>query len=445
METGSVPESSAGPRRIILGTGVIIVTLSFLVNPWVLEWVTGRTLISVGWRLVLLALQTFILSLGLLLLWFRDCLGLKELGLLAVTLLLCLPLGECLLSLLGIAPARQFVRVPPLDPQAITDERTGQRNNPHYPVSGLPMNPDGFADFHAFVAGQNDPDAWRILLLGDSFAGGAGAPNFEQSFGNLLEKELTRKKKTIIWKTGVPGIGQRQELYLLREYYPKLQPHLILLCFYENDFGDNLFPMGQYYVFKDGSWVHRYDRLPNGQVNTLSPEEAYLRAKGIRTRGDYLFVSRVISFSYNSLNRVADRIDGLWATIGAKQRQPPVGQPGEARSAAVASKENISGFEETRDLLRQIKSYLGASPSRLVMVLIPSSSDLSQPSAAYTNALKIAGELGIATVEIRDVLDATDYRGDGHWNSSGHRKVARRLKEVLEGRLTAWSPAGDTR
>jgi len=105
-------------------------------------------------------------------------------------------------------------------------------------------NQDGFRDQDEFHHKNIDQTAFRVLLLGDSFTYGAAAVyNHRDGFADVLQKELEKTRPTLVWNTGIPGIGQKQELHLLKRYFPMLTPQIVILGFCMNDFYDNLYPM----------------------------------------------------------------------------------------------------------------------------------------------------------------------------------------------------------
>ncbi len=88
-------------------------------------------------------------------------------------------------------------------------------------------------------------DAYRILVLGDSFTFGVGVLE-EETFPELIEEKLNNNtKKFEVLNAGVNGFGTFEEGYKLNELL-KYKPDMIILAFYQNDYGDN-YQKSKYY------------------------------------------------------------------------------------------------------------------------------------------------------------------------------------------------------
>lgn len=326
---------------------------------------------------------------------------------------LCASGIEGTLALLGAKPLyHAILRVPPLAPWWEVDAEKGGRYVAEKFTGSWPINAQGFGDTDAFEIIGEGKNLARVLLLGDSYAFGAHASAFEKSFASLIEGT---PRNLVAWNTAIPGTGQKRQLKSLRTFYPLLEPHMVILAFSMNDFEDNLFPLGQHYVFANGAWVHRYQRQPDGQVRILEPEAAYRRAFGAQTPQQYLKSSRMVTLAISAMVKFEKRF-----------------QP--ARETVVnEALHDLPGFRETKDLMTAIRDYIHENMGRLVVVLVPQREDLLRMGRAYAAARALCEDLGITLLELRGSLTARDYVStlDGHWNDSGHAKAARAITSII--------------
>ena len=142
------------------------------------------------------------------------------------------------------------------------------------------LNRQGFHDTEEFAAGDDFDERMRILMLGDSFTFGLYA-DIGKSYVETIEANFPQ---SIVWNTGIPGAGTHQALALFQEYAPVLQPHLTILGFFINDFGDNVLPIDLrlWLALEDGRiFMRRYDNN-DGEAVTLDEQKAYYyRAHGL--------------------------------------------------------------------------------------------------------------------------------------------------------------------
>ena len=319
---------------------------------------------------------------------------------------------------------------PSLDPTFVTDSEIGSRF--HQP-SDPNFNQQGFRDRDDFSRVEMD-GTLRILLLGDSFTYGATAvyDGSNSGFADLLEEKLNHAgaKRAILWNTGIPGIGQRQELLHLRTYFPIMQPHLVLLAFYENDFGENIQPVGIYNVYTDGTWANRYVSAFS-LFDTLTPQLAWSRAKGYAFEPrPPLARLRIVSVAYRSYRNGRWL---YWKLVGSN------------RLSTQANEEPDTEMEITQGLLKQISDYVRQHNSRLIIMIIPSADTMRNPvanSLSCASAIKLLQELSITFIDMRPHLSLADYtpEPDKHWTKEAHRKVSEVLfnhissAAVLDGR-----------
>lgn len=111
----------------------------------------------------------------------------------------------------------------------------GARDGQHY-TWGHPVvsNESGFRE-REFE--KKRPDAWRVLVLGDSITYGTGLP-VEERFTNLVEERLRKwfpGKNIEVLNLGMPGINAERAAYLLKRSIDPLEPDLVVVGFCIND------------------------------------------------------------------------------------------------------------------------------------------------------------------------------------------------------------------
>jgi hypothetical protein len=159
-------------------------------------------------------------------------------------------------------PERPDVTIPPGKPPP--PDRSAWKPPPFYrfdPTTGATLNPgvegwwmaegtawvainhEGFRDRDHAVA--SEPNVFRIVVLGDSFAEALQVPQ-RDTFWSVLEQRLQAcpslaGRRVEVLSFGVSGYGTTQELLVYRKFARKYRPDLVLLAFFiGNDLRDNL-------------------------------------------------------------------------------------------------------------------------------------------------------------------------------------------------------------
>jgi lysophospholipase L1-like esterase len=102
-------------------------------------------------------------------------------------------------------------------------------------------NSHGFADIE--FSEQKEEDVYRVLVIGDSFTYGYGNLANE-TYPKLLEKKLNArsKKRYELYNLGLSGLGTYLEYGVLAEVAVDLDPDMIIVGFFMNDFDIMLIP-----------------------------------------------------------------------------------------------------------------------------------------------------------------------------------------------------------
>ena len=348
--------------------------------------------------------------------------GLKKrtnIKLLFISLLIAFVIGELVLAVAGFNPRRGlFLEVPELNKFYSVDSIDGLLFNKK---SRKEFNDAGFRDVDAFVNMDNDSSLKKILVLGDSFTYGAAAIySGKPGFVEVMEASLNEKCNTVAWNTGIPGIGQVQQLHILKRYLPLMKPDIVVLGFYMNDFYENVFPMGIHYVYQTGEWINRYEQLAEGKMKTLTPKEAYYRAHPVVT-------------SLSNLHE-SSRIFKLLGQVLSKYGSPKNKMKGKV------SEEAIRGLEITDALMGQIKQEVDSTNTSFLVLIIPSRKDITagKPGVQYEAIMEIVRNHNMPTMEVFSDLTPEDYMqtSDTHWTAEAHLKIGRylstRLQETLD-------------
>lgn len=295
---------------------------------------------------------------------------------------------------------------PDLDPSMVHDPVTGLRFNSA--LCDETFNRQGFRDRDDFGRVRRGATA-RVLLLGDSFAWGSAAVNdgSETGFADLLERRLKRELSVgaVLWNTAIPGIGQKQQLLHLQEFFPVLKPQVVVLAFcVGNDFTDNLYPVDHPCVFEDGIWTYRYV-LERGRCRRLSTQESWLKAHQYPYEAGPAFAClRTVSLVYRQF-------------------------PGEPPPT------HVNGLGPTRALLADITDYVRQRGAELFVLVIPTfeTVQLRGDKPEHAATLKLLGELALAHLDPLPHLTEADYTAapDGHWSKTGHQKIADLLFEPV--------------
>jgi lysophospholipase L1-like esterase len=171
--------------------------------------------------------------------------------------------GSCLLAaILGEVTARLFFEPPQTvffkeQSDAIPKPRTGEqsfmlatgrgfrhRPNSEVVIKNHPFSPQPLLTFKTNSIGYRNREIGpksgrRILFLGDSITFGLGMPE-ENTFVRLVEDQARQKGEN--WETinsAVKGLGLNAELAILTETGLSLQPDLVVLDYYLNDFQES--------------------------------------------------------------------------------------------------------------------------------------------------------------------------------------------------------------
>ena len=407
----------------------------------------------------------------------KKVLSRLALGVLGVALPLLLLEGG--VRLLGIAPPA--VLQPPLwapHPYLGWFHRlnSGGRSYSEYGEfqADVHINARGLRDRE--IGYDNPSGAYRVLVLGDSFAEALQVP-LEETFTKQLETELASDNRPVeVINGGVGGWGTDQEgLFYLVEGF-RYHPDLVLLCFFPNDPLNNYEPLE---TAQAGGVQKPFFRLQGGEL--VSPSFPFEPPRHSDTAGPPLLPASDWLRAHSALYRLtvpylrdirttrrALGPSGLLGGMGVIRAKEPDLPSSFDVYRADALPEWDAAWELTGALIRRLDGEVEARGARLVVVIIGASEqvypdrwaatlaanpsmqslrwDLETPNRRLT---AILNEAGIPYLDLlptfRDAASQSGapplhFRHDGHWTPSGHELAARAIASFLrEGGLPTTS------
>lgn len=318
---------------------------------------------------------------------------------------------------------------------------------------------------------DNPPDAYRILVLGDSFAEGLQVP-LAETFAKRLETRLAGGDRPVeVINGGVSGWGTDQEaLFYVIEGF-RYQPDLVLLCFFtRNDVLNNYAPLE---VARMGSVQKPFFRLEKGELVVppfpfeppsnedsspapLLPFSDWLRARSALYRLIMPYLRTVPS------TRRALGPTGLLGGVGVALADEPNLPMTFNVYQTDPSPEWDEAWALTGALIRRLDQEVQARGARLAVVII------SAPEQVYPDRWAAIFKAGPQTQNLRwdpevpnrrlaDVLAEADipsldllpifqeaasqpetpplyFRHDFHWSSAGHALAAQAVESFLRER-----------
>ena len=104
----------------------------------------------------------------------------------------------------------------------------------NYPVKFTTSQVKGFREF-----GNLESRSKKVLVIGDSYSASPFSSN-DKMYYNIIKKKFEENKLFFEWFVlGSPGYGTSQQLILLKRYWEKIKPELVIYQFCINDFFDN--------------------------------------------------------------------------------------------------------------------------------------------------------------------------------------------------------------
>lgn len=327
---------------------------------------------------------------------------------------------------------------------------------------------------------EKSSDAFRVLVLGDSFAEGYTV-NVENLFSEVIRRNLEQSNKfkhydVEIINTGTAGYSTDQELIMFMEHGIQYNPDLTILLFYHNDVLSNnqsTYWRGAKPMFKLTGEDLILTNVPVPKPNyTRSDKNAKLRANAqeevqswLQTHSSlYCLIVTAIKSDYRIYNFFLDLFSS------GKENRDLV--PAEMHVwDNKGSKEIADAWNITERIIKKLKQETQTAKSQLLVVYVPFRAEIYDEEWKDTKRrYGISGERwrsDLVSTELESIcakygipfLDPTTafrshvanrvtsgdrlyFIGDGHWTPSGHHLIgeliARRIEQMysIGSRLT---------
>lgn len=273
---------------------------------------------------------------------------------------------------------------------------------------------------------RTDPQALRVLVIGDAFAMPEGLP-YEQSFVAGVQARLSRAlapRPVEIIDAAVTGYGPNEEFATLAELCPRYKPDIVVLEFFVNDFEE--------------AKIDRESRLRSIGFVRASP-----------SRVDDLFgqsqiVAR-IELAHAAIKQWLTGAPAPWRFSKSLVRFYRTDEAGsvddEGRQLVAARLRQMRDVADTcgaKFLVAYVPAAVQVEPADRI-AYYPWTEDLAQ--APYDRELpwralsQLTSGLGITAIDLAPALtkraEPVYFADAWHWNAAGHQIAAERLSEAL--------------
>lgn len=218
--------------------GIFLVIFSFLLTPWLMEFVNGWAMqpiqIDPVNKIFIIFFQIYLLTTALSILlkngrFKRIC---KIYFVIITSILVALIPFEVYMNYnegkaLKVMPSREYHHYYPPGSKGYEYARAADEKTNHITINELGMRGD-------LPKTPKQSDEYRILILGDSFIY-AGKLEYRQTMGPILEK-LINNPHVHVLTHGIPSWSPLLELNWLIKNLKQLKPDLVILVLCENDF-----------------------------------------------------------------------------------------------------------------------------------------------------------------------------------------------------------------
>ncbi len=310
---------------------------------------------------------------------------------------------------------RAFIPVRDVGPAfTVYDPYYGKRL--HASFEAKRVSPEFQFEIHTNSLGMRDPEPASapvkgVLFLGDSFTMGFGVAD-KESFPSLVRARLKQHAINVpVLNAGMGNNGNGRWLKFLSRDAARFQPRLIVLQVMENDFNDN---RTEHLFELDSSGKPRAFPVPGQSIGR--------RVQGVVDSIPGLSYSYLVGLAWAAADgRGLKQMFAAAAPVNAKQAtgpEPSKGHPSDELTYALVAASIDKAKALGADVLGLFVELTGVQRARMAQVF---------------------DEHGVKFVEAptKPKVPEAYFIVDGHWNTTGHRKVADLLVPEIEAKLRA--------
>ena len=280
-------------------------------------------------------------------------------------------------------------------------------HRPHYHVNSWGFRGDEFQ--------PDDSSRKKIMLIGDSFTWGANAKPVDSSYADLI-----RRPEYQILNFGIPGTEPDQYAHIAEHYIPLVNPDMVCLFFYMgNDvlmMRQDVKPFQNRYHLTQLGWLNAF--LDGDYIGDADATYAYYLKR-------FNLPKTTLFNKFCALTVIGTRFWQLLTRVGvlSADREP------EIQKRIDAFQKGAMDGPYSGEYLRKIQAQCKAANIPLKLFVMSDHNDISRPAKADSPGLF----QGLDYFFPEDItLDDYYGRPDGHYNNSGHRKMARHILKEIE-------------
>jgi len=270
----------------------------------------------------------------------------------------------------------------------------------------------------------------RVLVLGDSFTYGLGVDD-DQTFAARIESRLIAAEKPVeVINAGSPGKGTDYALKFFDTVGRKFSPTLTVLCFFRNDFDDNV--RGAYYTIDVQMHLQ-----PKSLRSSMASQKQILSKIPL--------YNWLISWSHlaNLLKQAAISM----LTVGDEAGSTSKNDSLVTRYSRERSSLPVQHQFATSIYLHHLNQSVQNSQSALLVFYIPDADDVEsyRSNKSMAEEERVLTELlekeSVAFISLTSFLADSQtlisqlYYNEGHWTAVAHQLAAKAIADAVSLRL----------
>ena len=252
----------------------------------------------------------------------------------------------------------------------------------------------------------------KVLILGDSFTGGAFASNHEMWFSIFADEVYKKSKlKLKVWATGSGGYNSFQEYLMAKEIKNFFNPDFLILQFCENDYINNYWP-----IEIESSGLITFLRRPYYDKNLINYR-----------------VNHPLSFIFNSETIMSSRLFNITYSILEKYYLTSLEYEEYNNNINRINNPNHESVQLTLKVLVKIRKLFNKIPAYIVNCKPPENIEIWNyliKNSQFTPLLKASYKIKKINKENKI---AVMHKDGGHWSNIGNRVFGEELsRQFLE-------------